>query len=208
MDELWWMPIVMWTARFGMVLSFVPPILLTVTGKPLLPPSTRRRWLGRIRDALWNGRFAERLIARLTPPNRALPSGDFRPTELALEIALGDLYWSLPEEYRANLPALPETAQRLTSHGAELRAAIDRADAEVGDAGPLRGELARVVTALERLRLGLLRLHGGMTDLAPLSTTLDAAQLLADHSHRLADAQREVTGGAPIALERAVPTPV
>jgi hypothetical protein len=48
------------------------------------------------------------------------------------------------------------------------------------------------VAALEGLRLDLLRLHAGATDLAPLTTLLDAARAFGDEANRLVDAQAEV----------------
>ena len=57
-------------------------------------------------------------------------------------------------------------------------------------------QLAESVAALEGIRLDLLRLHAGASDLAPLTTLLDAARLLGEDVSRLADAQREVDGAA------------
>lgn len=46
--------------------------------------------------------------------------------------------------------------------------------------------------ALEGLRLDLPRLHAEATDLAPLTTLLDAARGLGDEANRLVDAQAAV----------------
>jgi serine/threonine-protein kinase len=67
-------------------------------------------------------------------------------------------------------------------------------------------QLAGSVAALEGIRLDLLRLHAGASDLAPLTTLMDAARALGDDIARLADAQREVSGPSP-SLRR-IATPV
>lgn len=52
--------------------------------------------------------------------------------------------------------------------------------------------LAASVAALERVRLDLLRLHAGASDLAPLTTLIDSARLLGEDARRLAEAEQEV----------------
>jgi serine/threonine-protein kinase len=69
--------------------------------------------------------------------------------------------------------------------------------------------LAESVAALEGLRLDLLRLHAGASDLAPLTTLIEEARLLGEDVSRLADAQREVSSATErrrIGAER-IPTP-
>ena len=75
------------------------------------------------------------------------------------------------------------------------------APAESGGADVLDGRkkaaqshLAESVAALEGIRLDLLRLHAGASDLAPLTTLMDAARQLGDELNRLAEAQDEVEG--------------
>src|SRR6185437_12134966 len=71
-------------------------------------------------------------------------------------------------------------------------------------------QLSESVAALEGIRLDLLRLHAGASDLAPLTTLMDAARSVGDDVRRLADAQAEVnaaTGRRRIGAER-IPTPV
>jgi len=53
-------------------------------------------------------------------------------------------------------------------------------------------QLAESVAALEGIRLDLLRLHAGASDLAPLTTLIDAARQIGEDVDRLAEAQREV----------------
>ena len=69
--------------------------------------------------------------------------------------------------------------------------------------------LGRSVAALESIRLDLLRLHADANDLAPLTTLIDAAQLLGEDIDRLAEARREVdavTARRPLGAGR-IPTP-
>ena len=69
------------------------------------------------------------------------------------------------------------------SGGAEVLAARKKGAADY---------LAASVAALEGIRLDLLRLHAGASDLAPLTTLVDAARLIGEDLSRLAEAQREV----------------
>ena len=66
--------------------------------------------------------------------------------------------------------------------------------------------LAESVAALEGIRLDLLRLHAGASDLAPLTTLMDAVRVAGDEMRRLAEAQREVEDAANGKAWRA-PTP-
>lgn len=70
-----------------------------------------------------------------------------------------------------------------------------------------RAELSETVTALERIRLDLLRLHGGLADLQPITTTLDAARLIEVDIDRLRAAQREVSSIAHLPIDVRTPTP-
>jgi serine/threonine-protein kinase len=56
--------------------------------------------------------------------------------------------------------------------------------------------LAESVAALEGIRLDLLRLHAGASDLAPLTTLIDAARHIGEDLNRLAEAQQEVEDAA------------
>jgi hypothetical protein len=54
--------------------------------------------------------------------------------------------------------------------------------------------LKETVTALERLRIGLLRLHGGLADLRPVTTALEAARAIDRDIGLLVEGQAEVSG--------------
>jgi hypothetical protein len=69
-------------------------------------------------------------------------------------------------------------------------------------------DLADSVAALETVRLDLLRLHANASDLAPLTTLMDAARRLGEDANRLAEAQREIDGVTPRGLRaRRIATP-
>ena len=159
---------------------------LSVFGLPLVPKWLQRRMIGRARGWLWNSRFGSWLADRLAPKGGGVPLAAFRPTEMALEVAIDDLFAALPDEYRDSLRDLPAIARRLTARAAQLREALtidvgpegdpDHTWQELKNANSAR--LKETVTALERLRLGLLRLHGGMADLRPVTTALEAARAM------------------------------
>jgi serine/threonine-protein kinase len=192
---------------------------LSVFGLPLIPRSLHRRMIGRVRSWLWNSRFGNWLAERLAPKGGGVPLAAFRPTEMALEVAIDDLYAALPDEYRDSLQDLPAIARRLTARATELREAVamgsnagadstapDQAWEKVKGANAAR--LKETVTALERLRLGLLRLHGGLADLQPVTTALEAARAIDWDVTRLVDGQAEVSGVRRLlSFERRSPSP-
>lgn len=170
-----------------------------------VPTRIRDSWQTGIRDRLWKSRVGEWLAQKLGAPerSRAIGGGVFRPTEAALGLAAGELYAALPRPYREQLADLPATVAALEARAAEARADLEvvaaLATAGTSDADMLQvrkdaaaKRLADSVAALEALRLDLLRLHAGASDLAPLTTLLDAARAVGDDAKRLAVAEREV----------------
>src|SRR5688572_12039021 len=97
---------------------------LSVFGLPLVPKWLQRRLIGRVRGWLWNSRFGSWLADRLAPKGAGVPLAAFRPTEMALEVAIDDLFAALPDEYRESLRELPAIARRLTARAGELREAL------------------------------------------------------------------------------------
>ena len=190
---------------------------------PLLSSRLRNLIRGGVREKLWRSRLGEWLAGRLGAPStsRAVGAGVFQATELALGIAAADLFKALPSEYREQLRELPSIVAALGTRAAAARAEIDALDAlprnanDPSDALASRraaagAELAHSVAALEGVRLDLLRLLAGATDLAPLTTLLDAARELGEHAARLSEAQREVAAFLPTHRTgtKRVPTPV
>ena len=188
-----------------------------------IPDRIREWWQTGIRDRLWHSRAGEWLARRLGAPERtsAVGGGVFRATEAALGVAASELFATLPKAYREQLSELPAMVAALEVRAAEARAEIDLvgslaaagdSDAEVLAARrkAAAAHLAESVAALEGIRLDLLRLHAGASDLAPLTTLIDAARLLGEDVSRLADAQREVNASTsarrPLGAGR-IPTP-
>ncbi|HYD54032.1 MAG TPA: serine/threonine-protein kinase [Gemmatimonadaceae bacterium] len=174
-----------------------------------IPTKVRRWWQSGLRDRLWKGRVGEWVARRLGAPetSRAVGAGVFRPTEAALGVAAADLFAALPAAYREQLAELPATVAALEARAAEARAELDvitsmaptgSADAELLERRRKAASthLAESVAALEGIRLDLLRLHAGTSDLAPLTTLIDAARLLGDDVSRLAQARREADAAA------------
>ena len=170
-----------------------------------IPTKLRQWWQTGIGDRLWNSRAGEWLAQRLGAPerSRAVGAGAFRATEAALGVAAAELFAALPKVYREQLAELPATVAALEARAAEARAEMDvvAALAPSGSDGAevlgarreaAAGNLAESVAALEAIRLDLLRLHAGASDLAPLTTLIDAARQLGEDVRRLADAQGEV----------------
>jgi serine/threonine-protein kinase len=174
-----------------------------------IPGGIRKWWQTGIRDRLWNSRAGEWIARRLGAPerSRAVGGGVFRATEAAIGVAASELFAALPKAYREQFAELPAVVAALEARAAGARAEVDviAALAPLGsvDAESLAArrqaaasQLAESVAALEGIRLDLLRLHAGASDLAPLTTLMDAARLVRDDVSRLAEAQDEVEGVA------------
>jgi serine/threonine-protein kinase len=182
--------------RFTGIWWFLTPVLTTLglgalsnaLGVQFIPEKIREWWQTGIRDRLWNGRAGEWLSRRLGAPerSRAIGGGVFRPTEAALGLAASELFVALPKAYREQLAELPTIVAALEARAAGARAEIDvvaalapsSADAKVLEARRTAAstQLTESVAALEGIRLDLLRLHAGASDLAPLTTLMDAAR--------------------------------
>jgi serine/threonine protein kinase len=184
-----------------------------------IPAGIREWWQTGIRERLWNSRLGEWLARRLGAPERSrgIGAGVFRATEAALGLAAADLYAALPRAYREQLSDLPDIVSALEARAAGARADMDVFAALASDEvpggevlerrrGAAAAQLQSAVAALEGIRLDLLRLHAGASDLAPLTTLIDAARLIGDDVARLAKAQHEL-GGPPTGPRR-VATPV
>ena len=197
--------------------------LSNMFGVPLLPIALRRGPRN-LRDRLWTSRVGAWVAKMLKAPVTSAPVGAaiFRPTEVALGLAAGELFAALPTAYREQLADLPTIVANLEARAAEARARLDtnaplaigvRAGTPAAEDAEhrVRRVLAESVGALENIRLDLLRLHAGQADLAPLTTLLDAAQSIAGDVERLVVAQRDVSAVLRVPPRfgaRRVPTPV
>jgi len=217
--------------RQGMLIGFVAMtavVLFTASnalGVRLISASIKSRLIGAARSRILNSRLGEWFVTLLTPRNRTgVAQLDYRPTEMALGAAVGDLYAALPKAYRDDLNDLPSVVERLETHAAAARARIEEVDALMTAAGPDAGgpaaaslvaardaakrELADSVASLEAVRLDLLRLHGGAVDLQPITTVLEAARELGEQLDRLNQANLAVGQlGRPLPLELRAHTP-
>jgi serine/threonine-protein kinase len=150
----------------------------------------------------WNGVWGERLarlsalgLKRPAVAQSALP----QYTEVALGRATDALFAALPKHLRKELKDVPETVRRLESDAKALRETLDTLDEAIGaaarvasDRGAVRDgvvddrelrrrrdlaaeRLAATVTALESIRLGLLRLRIGSAPVASVTEALEAA---------------------------------
>ena len=214
--------------RTGLVWIFGPLLSTMLLGAvsnaldvQFIPAAIRNGWHTGIRERLWNTRAGEWMARRLGAPekSRAVGGGAFRATEAALGVAASELFGALPKAYREQLADLPATVAALEAQAAAARAEIDVIGA-LAPSGSVDAEglesrrsnasrhLAVSVAALEGIRLDLLRLHAGASDLAPLTTLIDAARMLGENVSRLAAARREADEIAPRAIgARRVATP-
>ncbi|MGA2381798.1 MAG: protein kinase [Gemmatimonadales bacterium] len=175
----------------------------------LLRPEKMETRRGRFIRLIWSNpvtRFFFRLASLgLGRPKAAVAAGA-APTEVVLGKAADELFDALPKEQRSQLRDLPDVIKALEGAAHALRGRRDelgRAIAEVGQAGGERREavvrelgavrdeaaarLGTAVTALENLRLDLLRLRAGVGGLGELTAALEAARSLsADISHLIA----------------------
>jgi serine/threonine-protein kinase len=207
-------PLRMTAIMLPWISSLVLAAAANVNDVPMLPRGVRGLFTTSLRDRLWKSRVGEWFAKRLNAPtvSRPVGGGIFRATEILLGDAAADLFAALPETYRRQLGDLPATVASLEARAAEARAEAERlselsARAAGSDSSLVarhdaaKSQLATTVAALEGIRLDLLRLHAGASDLAPLTTLLDAARQMAVEINELADAQLEVQerlgGGAP-----------
>jgi len=189
----------------GVVGSIASTTVSSALGVRFMSKRLRSTLIGALRSSVWNSRAGEWLAKVLTPKDRRAADLDYRPTEMALSVAVDDLFAALPASYREHVPDLPAVAKRLESHAAAARARIEEIDSllAIGRAGATPEELssardsakrdiAESVAALQSVRLDLLRLHGGAGDLRSITTALDAARELGDELDRLSRAKQEV----------------
>jgi len=110
------------------------------------------------------GRLVFRLAGaglHVTPPS---PRPDSKPAERMVGAAAVELYQDLPSDLRERFTELPEVGEELCCRVEELRA-------EPGQ----QEELSRVIGALERLRMDLMKLKVGEGSAEAVSAALRAA---------------------------------
>ena len=172
-------------------------------------PAWARFWEGRIGQAL--GRLARRNLGTQVVAAE-------RPTELAIAMSASALYEALPKETRESLGDVPQVLQGLEARARVMRANVEKLDAAMAAARQSRGggvavtqqaalladlraareqaeeRMTDVVTALETLRLDLLRLSAGagVGSTASLTRAIEAARVVSEDADRLLAGRREV----------------
>jgi hypothetical protein len=191
-DSLW----LIQATLIGMM-SNVYLATLTGVGVGFLVPGHRPSpdgWLGRLKQRFWNSTFAAQMakFAAAGQQQTLAPSSTLhRNTEMVLGLAVDDLWLSIPATLREELGDVPALAHTLQGGATEMRELIDRlreserdlaADSvEMQSLGVARTTLEQqhrdAVTALERLRLQLLRLLATRERTAQLTEHLDIARV-------------------------------
>ncbi|MFN8572332.1 MAG: serine/threonine-protein kinase [Gemmatimonadaceae bacterium] len=161
-------------------------------------------WLGRV------GRTAFAIASKLLGQRRRLTPVTHRPTEIAIGLAAEELYRTLPAETQRALGDVPDVLQRLQGDVRVMRQRCDevqQALAESADATApehadlsairtrLEQQLAESVSALESVRLNLLRLHAGAATVEGFTTHLGMAVEVSTEVQRLIAAHEEVARG-------------
>lgn len=185
---------------------------LTGVGIGFLLPGHRPKpdgWLNSIKERFWHSELATRLVRLSTVGQRTVTAASstlHRNTELVLGLAIDDLWKVVPAGSRSELGDVPALAHALQKSAAELRDLIDRlreSERElVSDPGeraqitaalpPIEARHRETVTALEQIRLQLLRLLATRGTTVELTQQLDAARLLE------VALEREVQGHAAV----------
>ncbi len=168
-------------------------------------------WLGSPRLAFWKGKWGERLFRLASSGQKRVATQGSLPqhTEVALGRALDHLFASLPKATRKELKDVPDTVRRLEEEARKLREsldALDRAASSAERAGQadegrellaeretVATRLANTVTALETIRLGLLRLQLGAVQVSSVTEAIESATLLGREIAIAAEAKAEAS---------------
>ncbi|MEO8564397.1 MAG: protein kinase [bacterium] len=194
---------------------------LTISSVALAGEFVRLHLASRITScaiAFWKGKWGARLskiasifLNRAERPTLGMPL----LTEIALGRATDHLFEALPKASRRELAALPETVRRLEGDAGKLRDSIaklddqlamfDRGNDSLADeertsvAEELRStralaaeRLTTTVSALEGIRLDLLRLQMGSAGLESVTASLEAAKRVGDQISEAVAAQEAV----------------
>jgi serine/threonine-protein kinase len=160
------------------------------------------------------GRWAFQLAGLGLAHVPAAATATYRPTELALGLAADHLYQALPRSTQRELPDLPQVVRRLEGDAHAMRRRVEALNdliAQVGDDARAGGErrvrlredlwatrdaaqakMLEAVSALEAIRLGLLRLQAGTVTTGGITQDLAAARELLGDLSALAESADEV----------------
>jgi serine/threonine-protein kinase len=158
---------------------------------------------------LWTGRFgrsAFKVAQKLLGKRKITTAVTHRATELSLGLAAEQLFDSLPRDTRKELAVLPDVMRRLQEDAQLLRKKHDEMNEALASctAGSpeyvkvramrdeMHGKLAETITALETIRLNLLRLHAGAGSVQSITTNISVAAEVSAAVERLVSAHEEV----------------
>jgi serine/threonine-protein kinase len=178
----------------------------------------RKDFGGRMMEKFWRSRPGKWLFALagrgLAPGSAA--SVTHRPTELAIGMAVDALFEALPKASRERLKELPDTVRELEVQVAKMRLRVDELNealvriepaSPAARGGEKRDQLGRdlvatrdaakermqqAVSALESIRLDLLRLTAGAGSIEGVTADLANAREVGDSVRLLVDAQGDV----------------
>lgn len=147
---------------------------------------TREDWLRLLAGPFGRFVFGVAGLGFHQPP--ATPRPDSKPVERMVEADAVELFNELPTELRERFEQLPDIQDELCCRAEEIRGELleshrarsDGSDQRLdtvlqGEAGS-QEELSRVIGALERVRLDLMRLKAGEGSAEQVSAALDAAK--------------------------------
>jgi serine/threonine-protein kinase len=178
----------------GWFAAFVLPTLIVLggglfgvilPGRRLKPVDPWARW----RAKFWSstpGRLFAKVAASGLPKGTATWAS-WRPTEVALGGATETLHAALPAAQREALSDLPRVVARLEHEAVHARAQLDG-----GAEGPWAARLEAAVSAIETLRLGLLRLHADQAAVGSITLDLEKARELSEQIGYLVEGAAEV----------------
>ena len=177
-----------------------------------------RRGTTSLWSSLWAGPVGAQLerMASFKLGRRAVPAD--RPTELAIVMSAESIFTTLPRALRDELGDVPAVLHGLEAHARLARARIGEIDASVAEVRHGRGasiagsatrhealladlgaqrnaaevRLGELVTALENVRLDLLRLRSGGGTVEGITRDIDAARRVGDEADRLIAGASEV----------------
>jgi len=185
---------------------------------------------GSVWSRLWSGPVGRQLVrlASVKLKDRAILAD--RPTEMAIALSAEALFAAFPKNVRESLGDVPKVLHELESHARAIRARIEELDASLAEVqrGPTRAgalerqealvsdltatreraqaRLEELVTALENLRLDLLRLRAGAGSIEGITLDLATAREFGQEADRLLASGREVEQA--LAARRNPSTPV
>jgi len=192
------------TGAFTLGMAIAPKgmIAALTRGTPESAGFWRQLWAGPV------GRWLFRLVGIGLKKGKALPVPESAPTEVVLGRAAAELFEQLPRDERARLGDVHEVIRGLERAATALRARREELRRTIADVGEPEGaarrvplvteltaaerRLASAVTALENLRLDLLRLRSGVGHPDDLTAAIAEARSVGEAADVELAARQEV----------------